>query len=381
MLAKSSHTSQHSTARQRRRVEPGRAPGTIVVDPNARRPRVRMMAYGPQTCVEREDVTLDEVRAQRGKLPVVWLDIDGLGDAELLRAVAEMFGLHPLAMEDVVNGHQRPHAYEYGEHLFIVTHMVRCRESLEKEQLNMFLGDDFVVTFQEVPGDCLDPVRHRIRNGIGKVRNTGPDYLAYALLDVIIDHYFPVLEHYGDLLEEMEETIMVRQSPKGLGRLVALRGELIQLRRSIWPLRDVCMSLMREELTRIQPETRVYLSDCLDHSIRLIDIAENSRELAANLMEVHLAVSGQRLNEIMKVLTIISTIFMPLSFIAGVYGMNFDTDSPWNMPELRWAFGYEFALGLMAVVAAALVIFFQRRGWFSLDELRSEGRHPGARLR
>jgi magnesium transporter len=225
------------------------------------------------------------------------------------------------------------------------------------------LGPNFVVTFQEKPGDCFGNVRQRLRAGKGLLRKSGPDYLAYALLDAVVDGYFPVLEVYGERLEHLEDQIVADMPADCLLRIHDLRRDLLTLRRAVWPLREAINTLLRDAET-IQKETRLYLNDCYDHTVQIMDLVETYREIASGLMEVYLSSMGNRLNEVMKMLTIIATIFIPLTFIAGIYGMNFDTEaSPWNMPELEWAYGYPACLLFMATIAGILLAYFRRRGW------------------
>ncbi len=348
----------------RRRTPPGSSPGTLIADPGARRPVVRVIGYGTADLEESEAASLDDIARIRGKWPVTWVNVDGLGDLEFLRALGEMFGLHRLALEDVVNVHQRPKVEEYEDHLFIVSRMVAVNDPPHTEQIAMFLGDGYLLTFQERSGDCFDPVRERIRRHRGQIREVGADYLAYALLDAVIDGYFPVLEAYGEELEILEDRVLAAPHRDHVVTIHELKRNLLALRRAIWPQREMISALARNAAKQITEPTRLYLRDCYDHIIQLIDILETFREVASGLVDVYLSSVSARMNEIMKVLTIIATIFIPLSFITGLYGMNFRTDlSPWNMPELSWYFGYPLALGLMAAVAGVLLYFFWRRGW------------------
>ena len=350
--------------RSHRSTPPGTAPGTLTVDPEAPKPVIHVMAYGPDEWTERDIVDPESVRDFLGKWPVTWVNVYGLGDARVLTELGKIFALHPLALEDVVNLHQRAKVEQYGAHEFIVAQMVTFLEHVETEQLSLFLGHNFVLTFEERAGDCLDPLRDRIRTGTGRVRAAGPDYLTYAILDAVIDAYFPVLERYGEHLEALEDDVIVRPDNRAIRGIRAIKHDLLTLRRAIWPHRDAINSLFRDAAPMISEETRIYLRDCYDHVIRIMDLLETYRELATGLMDVYLSSVSNRMNEVMKVLTIIATIFIPLSFIAGLYGMNFNSDkSPWNMPELAWRYGYPFALGLMAAVALGLLVFFWRRGW------------------
>ncbi len=354
-----------------RRTPPGTPPGTLVADPEAPHPVIRILAYGPEEVVEQEITEPGRVRDFLNKWPVLWLDVEGLGDVETIRTLGEVFGLHRLALEDVLSVHQRPKIEQYGEYYFIVTRMVRLGEHLETEQLSLFLGKNFILTFQEGrPGDYLNLIRERIRQKGGRIREAGLDYLAYALLDAIVDCYFPILEEYGERLEAFEDEILTRPYGDTVARIHEIKRNLLTLRRAIWPQRETFNTLLRDELPLVTSETRLYLRDCYDHVTQLIDLIETYRELGADLIDVYLSSISNRTNEIMRVLTVISTIFIPLTFIAGVYGMNFNSSaSPWNMPELNWFWGYPLSLALMAAVALGQLIFFRRRGWLGAPQI------------
>lgn len=304
-----------------------------------------------------------------GHAEVTWINIDGLGDSETFTQLAELFGLHPLAMEDVMNVHQRPKLEDYAETDFIVLRMPSVRPNLDLEQLSVFLGDRFLITIQEKPGDCLEAVRDRIRNNKGRIRRRGSAYLAYSVLDAIVETFFPIVDQYTDHLEEIEAKILDRADHDVVPEIHSIRHDLRALRRTVSPTRDVVSALGRADNTQVEDDTRVFLRDCHDHTVQLLESLDSSRELAASLMELHVSKVGARMNEVMKVLTIIATIFIPLGFIAGVYGMNFDAEvSPWNMPELRWTYGYPFALALMGLTAVGLVFFFRKKGWLGKND-------------
>jgi len=368
------HVKRRSESRFHRRTKPGASPGAFVVDPKAPHPHVSVFAYGPEEIVHEYHAVVSRLPALLEKFPVTWVNVDGLGDAETIKKLGEIFGLHRLALEDVVNVHQRPKAEAYDAHLFLVTRMIAEIEPLVTEQISIFLGKKFVVTFQERPGDCLEPVRERLRKVDGRIRKAGPDYLAYSILDTTLDAYFPVLEQYGVRLDSLEDEVALRPRGTTLARIHDVSADLRHLRRVTWPHRDTMSSLAREDNPFFASETRVYLRDCYDHTVQLLDLVETYRELCHDLRDYYMAMVSNRLNETMKVLTIIATLFIPLSFVAGVYGMNFDPDaSPWNMPELRWFWGYPFAMGLMASMAAGMLYFFRRRGW-----LGGNGHEPAA---
>ena len=347
-----------------RRTSPGAPPGSLVVDPQAPLPIIRVIAYGSEAVHEELVEDVSRIGSYLGRQPVTWVNVDGLGDAAVIRKLGEIFGIHRLALEDIINSHQRAKVDQYDNHLFVVGRMVEMADHVETEQLSLFLGKSYVLTFQERVGDAFDPVRERIRKAGGRVRNAGPDYLAYALIDAFIDNYFPVLEKYGERLESIEEDVLSRPEPVLVSRMHEVKRDLLTLRRAIWPLRETINSLVREPSPFISDETRVYFRDCYDHTIQIIDLLENYRDVASGLMEVYLSSVSNRLNEIMKILTMFTAFFIPLSLIAGIYGMNFNTArSPFNMPELNWYLGYPFVLGLMATVALGMVTFFRRKGW------------------
>ncbi|MBP1601159.1 MAG: corA [Acidobacteria bacterium] len=347
-----------------RRTSPGAPPGSLVVDPQAPLPIIRVIAYGSEAVHEELVEDVSRIGSYLGRQPVTWVNVDGLGDAAVIRKLGEIFGIHRLALEDIINSHQRAKVDQYDNHLFVVGRMVEMADHVETEQLSLFLGKSYVLTFQERVGDAFDPVRERIRKAGGRVRNAGPDYLAYALIDAFIDNYFPVLEKYGERLESIEEDVLSRPEPVLVSRMHEVKRDLLTLRRAIWPLRETVNSLVREPSPFISDETRVYFRDCYDHTIQIIDLLENYRDVASGLMEVYLSSASNRLNEIMKILTMFTAFFIPLSLIAGIYGMNFNTArSPFNMPELNWYLGYPFVLGLMATVALGMVTFFRRKGW------------------
>lgn len=353
----------------RRRAPPGAAPGTLVADPTAIQPIIGLIAYGPNDFEEMEIRDINQIDSLVEKYPSVWINVVGLGDLDLIRALGEKFALHGLALEDVISLHQRPKVEEYEENVFIVTRMIDRGPPLATEQVSMFLGERFVLTFQERPGDCFDPVRARLRAGRGQIRSRNADYIAYALLDAVIDDYFPALEDCGERLEMLEDNVMEQSADIQVKQIHEIKRELLQLRRAIWPQREMINALIRETSPFVTSQTRIYLRDCYDHTVQLMDIVETYREIATGLVDVYLSRVSTRLNEIMKILTIISTIFIPLSFITGLYGMNFDRQiSPWNMPELGWFYGYPMVLGLMTILAVGMLYYFFRKGWIFSDD-------------
>lgn len=338
-------------------------PGTLVADPGALAPVMRVIAYGPGGHEELAAASLDDVKRLRAAYPNIWLNVDGLGDATLVGAIGELFNLHKLALEDVLSGMQRPKIETFGEVVFLVIREPHRGEYLDSDQVSLFLGHGFLISFQERHGDCFDPVRQRIRASRGRICHVGADYLAYSLIDAVIDAYFPVLEHIGEHLDALEDEAILRPTTSTSHHIHDVKRELLNVRRAIWPARDAIGSLIRDPLPVITDETRVYLRDCLDHLVQLVEILENYREIGSDLQDIFLSSMSHRLNEVMKVLTIIATIFMPLSWIAGVYGMNFDTSKSANMPELAWRYGYAFALGLMFLIAGGFLLYFKHKRW------------------
>jgi len=352
----------------RRRSDIGAKPGTIVVDPAAPQPEISAILYDSEGLDSWRIERLDDIPGPPDGKRILWLNIDGLGDAKTIFHIGKLFKFHPLALEDVVNTHQRPKAEDYKDCVFIVTRMAMIDERLRTEQVSIFLGPNFVVTFQERPGDCLEPVRERLRKKVGFIRSRGADYLAYALIDAIIDNYFPVLENYGEHIEHEEELVYEGAKGTSIVPILHLKKELFLLRKIIWPHREMLGSLQRDPYALITDQTRLYLRDCYDHAVHLLDLTETFREMVGDLRDLYLTMLSNRTNETMRVLTQVATIFIPLTFIAGLYGMNFDPDvSPYNMPELKWYYGYPFAFGLMGLSLALSLLYYVWRGWLRID--------------
>jgi len=308
----------------------------------------------------------------RSKSGVQWLNSEGLS-AEAVAAFGTCCGLHPLVQEDILHTAQRPKVDDYDDYLYIVLHMISVDPSLhtlDTEQVSLVLGRGWLLTFQEGKhGDCLEVVRERLRKARGKIRRLGADYLAYALIDSIVDHHFEVLERLGDWIEDLEEEAVAAPSQTTMQRIYALRREMLLLRKSVWPLRDVINTLVRNESPVLQSENRLFFRDVYDHSVQVIETMETYREMLGSMLEVYLSSLSNRMNEIMKVLTVISTLFIPLTFVVGVYGMNFNTQaSPWNMPELNWYLGYPLCLVLMLAMSIGQLMFFYRKGWIGHRE-------------
>ena len=349
------------------RHSPGTKPGTLTIDPDAQPTTIRVIAYDKERVVDQKLEDPRELKEFVGKWPVVWVDVVGLGSEEKLRGIAEIFQMHPLALEDVVHVHQRAKVDAYDNGLFIVVRMPDESHASICEQFSLFLGKNFLVTFQERPGDSFELVRSGLRLKESAARQSlHPDYLAYRLIDAAVDAYFPLIENIGDHLDKLDDPEAIAHTRRAFSELHAVRRELLLLRRAVWPLRDAISSLRSETTPFITDDTRIYLRDCYDHAVQLIDLLESYRDIAGDTRDYYLSTISNRMNEIMKTLTVIATIFLPLSFIAGVYGMNFNTAvSKWNMPELNWRFGYLYALTLMLLVAIGMLWWFKWRGWLS----------------
>ena len=347
----------------RRQTEPGAMPGTMISPLDASPTRVSVICYSETEILEQPVTDLGQLVDLLERWPVTWVNVDGLSDTKILDGLAGLFGIHRLSMEDVVHLHQRPKVENYGDYLFLIARMVEDHDPLRTDQTSLFIGANFLLTFQEFPGDCLDPVRLRLRSQAGRIRQAGADYLAYAVLDAILDGYFPVMELYSDRLEAIDDAVTNSPTPRIVPELHRLRGNLLQVRKMMVAQRDALNEMIRDDFPLIAHETRLYLRDCVDHTAQILDVVETYREMCADLRDYYLSRISHRTNQVMKVLTIISTIFLPLSFIAGVYGMNFNTTHSLNMPELNWAFGYPFALGLMSATAIGLLVYMHRHGW------------------
>ncbi len=350
--------------RQRRSGEPGGRPGEFRIDPGAQQPKVTLISYDQKGLNECVLGDLDELAPLVQSNLVAWVNVEGLGSQEVLQEIARVFKVHPLALEDIVNVPQRPKVDAFDEALFVVAQVITRASRVEREQISLYLGEHFVVTFQERSGDPFDPIRKRLRNRRGRLRTRGADYLAYALLDAIIDQYFPAIESLQDSLESLESELRFPRAD-AIERIQRARTELGEAKQAIAPLREVMRSLLSGEWPQITEPTLMYLRDCRDHTLEAHEQLEACRELASGLMEIHLSTVSHQANQTMKVLTIIATIFMPLSFLAGIYGMNFDPGvSRWNMPELSAPFGYVSLIALMVVLGIGLVALFWRKGWF-----------------
>jgi len=342
---------------------PGSAPGTLVHsgERKAESVVISMINYDRASINEVTLARIEDCFADAEDARVAWINVDGLHDVSVVEAVGDRFGIHRLALEDVLSTHQRPKVEDYEGHSLIVLKMLFFdaeTESLTAEQVSLIIGEGFVFSFQERQGDVFEPVRHRLRAGKGKIRTMGADYLTYALMDAIVDSYFQIMEEVGDRIEELEAQVFDEPQIDILHRIHRLRREMLVLRRAIWPLRESLGLLYRGEVDTVHEETQVYFRDVYDHSVQVIDAVETLREVLSGAMDLYMSGVSNRMNEVMKVLTIISTIFIPLSFFAGLYGMNFQ-----YMPELGVPWAYPALLGLMVAIALGMLFYFRRKEW------------------
>ncbi len=325
-------------------------------------PRVSLMHYDGEQLVEEEVTDVAASRAWLSRPGVTWINIEGVHQIDLLEQFGAVFGLHPLVLEDIANTGQRPKVEDYGGYLYIVLRMLSLPESTQGvvgEQVSLVLGPNFVISFQEgIAGDVFDPIRVRLRAAKGRVRHEGADYLVYSLIDAIVDGYFILLEKLGEEIEVLDERMLANSAREAARTINQLKREMIWLRKAVWPLREMISTLQRTESTLIRASTGVYLRDVYDHTIEVIDTVETYRDVLSGMLDNNLSLLTARLNEVMKVLTVISTIFIPLTFIVGIYGMNFR-----HMPELEWRWAYPLVMLGMAGIAVALYFYFRRKKW------------------
>ena len=346
---------------------PGTSPGTLAEVISEVPLGIRLIDYTDTEYDETELGGATECLPFLERASTTWIHVQGSAPPDTLRELGRMLGLHPLALEDVLNKGQRAKLEEYEEQIFVVMHLPEMDRdgSVHTEQVSLFVGKGFLVSFYGAAEDPFEPVRERLRKHIGRIRRRNSDYLLYALLDVTVDHAFPLLETCGERIEELENELLGRPGPETLARAHQLRRDLLLTRRMLWPQREVLNMLFREECPCIEQDTLLFLRDCYDHTVQILDLLESYREMAASMVEVYLSSLSNRLNESMRLLTIIATVFIPLTFIAGVYGMNFgdNTQSWWAMPELRWDYGYPAVWLIMIAIAAAMVYLFKRNKW------------------
>jgi magnesium transporter len=348
---------------------PGTAPGTLVSHAGADLEAVnlRLIDFTESNFLEKELATADECQAYLSKDSITWIHMQGPMRADTIRNIGNIFKLHPLSLEDVLNKGQRPKVEEFDGLLFLIMSMPTINNgNISIEQVSIFMGENYIISFHGGDTDPFDPLRNRLRQKSGRIRSLKQDYLLYAIIDIIIDQGYPILERLGETIENIEETLLNASAQQTtLGEIHQIRHKLVLLRRNLWPQREAVNSLLRGENTLFNEDTFVYLRDCYDHTIQILDLIENYREMAASLIDIYISSTSYRLNEIMRVLTIIATIFIPLTFIVGVYGMNFShPDSPWAMPELHWYYGYPMVWGVMIAVLIGMVVYFKRKDWF-----------------
>ena len=342
----------------------GLPPGTLIHigERKTEKPRITIIDYGEAQFEEKEAKKIEECFPFKDKPTVTWINIDGIHQVEIIEKLGSHFGLHPLLLEDILNTEQRPKMEDFGDYIFVVLKMLYYDgkgDEIEAEQVSLVLGSNFVISFQEREGDVFDPIRERIRKGKGHIRKAGADYLAYALLDAIVDSCFLILETLGERIEDTEQQLATNPTPETLHLIRKLKKEMIILRKSVWPLREVVSGLERCESVLIQESTGAYLRDVYDHTIQVMDTVESIRDMVSGMLDIYLSSISNRMNEVMKVLTIFAAIFIPLTFVAGIYGMNFQ-----YMPELGWHWGYPMILIVMASIAAGLLGYFRRKKWF-----------------
>ncbi|MBE0525113.1 MAG: magnesium/cobalt transporter CorA [Methanosarcinales archaeon] len=341
----------------------GLPPGTLVHvgEKKVEKTKITIIDYDAEYLEEKVAKTVDECFSFKDKPTVTWINIDGIHEIEIIEKIGNHFDLHPLILEDIVHTEQRPKMEDFEHYIYVVLRLLTFDEidnEINAEQISIILGSNFIISFQEMEGDVFDHVRDRIRNSKGRIRKMGADYLAYALLDAIVDNYFVILEKLGEKIEAMEEELVTNPRPETLQTIHELKREMIFLRKSVWPLREVVNSMERGESSLIQDSTTIYLRDVYDHTIQVIDTIETFRDMLSGMLDIYLSSVSNKMNEVMKVLTIIATIFIPLTFIAGNYGMNFE-----YMPELGWRWSYPVYWMVVLTVAAFMVMYFKRKKW------------------
>jgi magnesium transporter len=349
---------------KKRSKKAGLPPGTLVHigEKKTEKTRITIVDYDETQFEEKEAKTIEECFPFKDTPTTTWINIEGVHDVDIIQKIGEHFDLHPLLLEDIANTEQRPKMEDYGNYIFIVLKMLSHDEKaneIKAEQVSIIFGSNFLISFQEgIKGDVFNPVRERIRDGKGRIRKMKSDYLAYSLVDAIVDSYFLILEKLGEKIEDIEEELVTNPASETLRAIHHLKREMIFLRKSVWPLRELISCLERGESSLIQESTGIYLRDVYDHTIQIIDTIETFRDMLSGMLDIYLSSVSNRMNQVMKVLTIIATIFIPLTFIVGIYGMNFE-----YMPELKWRWGYFAVLFVMVIIGIGMVIHFGRKKW------------------
>ncbi|MFH1846692.1 MAG: magnesium/cobalt transporter CorA [Candidatus Omnitrophota bacterium] len=347
----------------------GLVPGTLVHvgEQKVEKVKITVFDYDSDGFTEKQVHNIEEIGSYKDTGKVIWINIDGAHDIDIIERLGKIFDFHPLMLEDIVNTGQRPKSEEYGKYIFVALKMLYANNGFKDiifEQVSLVLGRNLVITVQEREGDVFEPVRNRIRQAKGRIRKLGADYLSHSLLDAVVDNYFSILENFGEKVEEIENIVAVNPVPETLKMIHKMKREAILLRKSVWPLREIIHSLQREESELVRKDTIIYYRDLYDHTIQVIDTIEVFRDMLSGMLDIYLSSLSNKMNETMKVLTIFAVIFIPLTFIAGIYGMNFNPQvSVLNMPELNWKYGYISVLGFMAVVAAGMLIYFKKKKW------------------
>lgn len=341
----------------------GMSPGSLVYigDRKIDEIKIKIVDFDEHQFVESEVSEIDACLPYLQKDSVTWFNITGIHDTEFISRIGSQFNLHSLVLEDVVDSEQRPKIDDYGEYLFIVLKMLYAEKSAKTivhDQVSIVITPTYVISFQTVDGDTFDPVRNRIRQGRGRIREKGSDYLAYALIDTIVDNYFKVLEDLDDKIEELEDRVISEPRTEILQEIQHLKKEMLYIRKSTWPLRDIINTLLRGESSVIKDDVSVYLHDLYDHTIKVLDTVETYRDMLSTILDIYLSSLSNRMNEVMKVLTIMASIFIPLTFITGIYGMNFK-----RMPELEWNWAYPVLLGIMTIIIIGMLLWFKKRKW------------------
>lgn len=348
---------------KKRSTKTGLPPGVLIHigEKKAEKVRINILDYDEIQFKEKEAKTIEECFPFKDTPTITWINIDGLHEVDVIEKIGKNFDFHPLLLEDILNTEQRPKIEDFESHIYLVLKMLYYEDRTKKinsEQISIIFGRNFVISFQEKEVDVFNPIRERIRTGKGRIRKMGADYLAYSLIDAIVDNYFTILEKVGEDIEEVEETMIINPTPRTLHALHTLKRKMISLRKSVWPLREVISTFERSDSSLILDTTRIYLKDVYDHTIQVIDTVETFRDILSGMLDVYLSSISNKMNEIMKVLTIIATIFIPLTFIAGVYGMNFE-----NMPELKWQWGYPAIWFVMLIIGISMLVYFRKKKW------------------
>lgn len=357
-------------AKRKYKSKRGMPPGSLIFTGEQKMPVMKITGidYDDKSFYEKEIKNVDELKQFMENNHVSWINICGLHEVDKLAQIGEIFKIHPLIMEDILNVQHLPKLEDYDNYLFLIAKMIDMKKDEKKltiEQLSFILSkNNCLLTFQEVEGDVFNIIRDRIRSDKGRIRKLGADYLMYRLLDAIVDNYFFVLQDIDEAMEDVEDDLIYNPNSSTIEAIHSMRKQIIKLRRAVTPLRDIVFSIERERYPYIAKSTYIFLRDLYDHIRQNIETMENYREILNGMLEIYLSSSGQKLNEVVKVLTIISTIFIPLTFIAGIYGMNFSTAAgKWNMPELNWQFGYPLVLIIMIVIAVGMIFFFKKKDW------------------